>query len=74
MSILAAIRALLTRREKFKVLIALFAVLCSGLFQVFGVGSILPFVALLGNPKLVHTNNYLNWTYTTLALPARTTS
>lgn len=66
MNFLKAIRTLLTRREKFKALIALAAVLFAGLFQVFGVGSILPFVAILNNPTLIRTNHWLHWAYTTL--------
>ncbi|MDR3568441.1 MAG: ABC transporter ATP-binding protein [Syntrophobacteraceae bacterium] len=65
-STLRKIRILLTRREKFKMLVALAVVLFAGLFQVFSVGSILPYVALLSNPGLIRTNRWLHWFYVAL--------
>ena len=44
MGFLKGIRPLLTRREKFKALLALAVVLCAGTFEVFGVGSLMPLV------------------------------
>jgi ABC-type bacteriocin/lantibiotic exporter with double-glycine peptidase domain len=38
----------------------------SGLIEVAGIASIMPFLALITKPSLLETNKYLNWFYTTL--------
>ena len=66
MSLFKALRQLLIRREKYNVLLALVTVLFTGILQLGGVGSILPFVALLAKPEMVESNQYLHWAYTAL--------
>lgn len=41
----------------------LFMILCMAIFDVLGVASILPFMAVLTNPDLVETNQYLNYLF-----------
>jgi ABC-type multidrug transport system fused ATPase/permease subunit len=36
------------------------------LFEVISIGSVMPFLAVLGNPEIIETNEYLNKTYTYL--------
>jgi ABC-type multidrug transport system fused ATPase/permease subunit len=55
--------ALLDRREKRQFILILFAFLVMGFIELIGVGSISPFISVLSNPELIHTNEYLNRVY-----------
>ncbi|WP_111641482.1 ABC transporter ATP-binding protein [Marinimicrobium alkaliphilum] len=35
----------------------------SAIFQVLGIASIGPFIAIISNPEIIHTNSILSWTY-----------
>lgn len=37
--------------------------LASGIMQVFGIVSIMPFISVVSNPNIIHENEYLQWTY-----------
>ena len=50
---------LLTGEERFKAFALLILVLVMALLDVFGVASIMPFMALLANPELLETNEVL---------------
>jgi ABC-type multidrug transport system fused ATPase/permease subunit len=49
--------------QKKKFVILLFLILIMVLLDTFGAVFILPFIALLANPKLIETNRYLNYFY-----------
>lgn len=55
--------SLLGRRERWKLALLLGLAIVSGLVQVTGVGSVMPFVAVLANPDLIHENALLRWTH-----------
>ncbi len=57
---------LLTRRERRCLYLLLVAMTVSGLVEVAGIASIMPFLSLITNPDLVQDNRILNWFFTTL--------
>ena len=57
------ILVLLTKREKQKLVFVLIGMIIAGLFEVLGVGSILPFVSVISNPEIIQTNEYLSLAY-----------
>jgi ATP-binding cassette, subfamily B, bacterial PglK len=54
---------LLTPQERGRLIFILIIVLISGLLDVFGVASIMPFIAVLSKPELVETNTILASAY-----------
>jgi len=58
--------ALLDPRERRKLIFVFLGMLGAALLEVAGIASIMPFLALVGNPNLVHENEILRWLYTTL--------
>ena len=57
---------LLTRRERRRLYLLFVAMTISGLIEVVGIVSIMPFLSLITNPDLVQDNQILNWLFTTL--------
>jgi ABC-type multidrug transport system fused ATPase/permease subunit len=57
---------LLQEKKSFIILVSVFFV--TSLLETLGMLSILPFVAVLSNPKLIETNNFLNIVYQKTAL------
>jgi ATP-binding cassette, subfamily B, bacterial PglK len=57
---------LFTSHERLQVAQLLVMILIMALFDVIGVASIMPFMAVLSNPQLIETNTYLAATYTSL--------
>ena len=55
--------ALLTRREKRQGAWVLFMVLIMALLETIGVASVMPFLSVLSNPEVVHTNPWLSRVY-----------
>jgi ABC-type multidrug transport system fused ATPase/permease subunit len=55
--------ALLNRREKRQLILILFALLVMGFIELIGVGSISPFISVLSNPGIIHTNEYFRLIY-----------
>jgi ABC-type multidrug transport system fused ATPase/permease subunit len=55
---------LLNKREKRQLIFVLFALLVMGFIELIGVGSISPFISVVSNPSVIHTNAYLNKIYT----------
>lgn len=53
----------LSSNEKKKTIILLFLMVLMAFFEVLGVGSIMPFLSVLGNPESIETNKYLNYIY-----------
>ena len=55
--------ALLTPREKRQGILVFLMMVALAFFETAGVASIMPFLAVLGNPELVETNAALAWAY-----------
>lgn len=58
--------ALLTPHEKYRGMLVLVLVVFMALLETAGVASILPFLAVLGNPEVVETNPILSFLYSQL--------
>jgi ATP-binding cassette, subfamily B, bacterial PglK len=58
---------LLDGRERRLCVIVFALMLLVALFEVVGVASIMPFIAVLSNPQVIETNAYLAWAYETFA-------
>jgi ABC-type multidrug transport system fused ATPase/permease subunit len=58
------ILALLNKRERFQLIFVLFAMLITGFIELIGIGSISPFISVVSNPGIIHSNEYLNKAYT----------
>jgi ABC-type multidrug transport system fused ATPase/permease subunit len=56
---------LLNRGEKKLFLLSWLLMFMSGIMQVFGIVSIMPFISVITNTDLIYNNEYLNWFYTT---------
>jgi ABC-type multidrug transport system fused ATPase/permease subunit len=54
---------LLSSQEKKRAALLLILILFTVFIDVLGVASILPFIGLLANPKLIETNKYLSYLY-----------
>ena len=54
---------LLNSHEKRRALLLLLLMVLMAFLEVLGVGSIMPFLSVLGNPEVIETNKYLNWVY-----------
>jgi ABC-type multidrug transport system fused ATPase/permease subunit len=52
------------KREKNQLLFILLAMLVMGFIELLGVGSIGPFISIISNPDIIHSNAYLNKAYT----------
>ena len=63
MSTLIKILALLTEKEKKNFFILLFIILLMAFFDMLGIASIIPFLAVLTNPQLLETNLILSYIY-----------
>lgn len=57
----------LDRRERRNASLLFVMVLVMGLLEVVGIASIVPLIAVLSNPQIVHTNQYLATVYSGLA-------
>ena len=55
--------SLLTIKEQKKAVLLFFIMLLMALFETIGVASIMPFIAVLTNPEIIHTNHFLNSAY-----------
>jgi ATP-binding cassette, subfamily B, bacterial PglK len=65
-SIFKKILKLLDKRERKRLYMIFGAMSISGLIEVAGIASILPFLSLITNPELINDNRYLNWLYMSL--------
>ncbi len=57
---------ILSKKEKQKLALLVFALLFSSFIGVAGIASIMPFVSVLANPGVIKTNPILSWLYATL--------
>ena len=65
-SIFKKILKLMDKRERKRLYILFLVMSVSGLVEVAGIASILPFLSLITNPALINDNRILNWLYTIL--------
>jgi ABC-type multidrug transport system fused ATPase/permease subunit len=63
MEVLRKIIFVLSQKERTQALIVLMVILVTAFFDMIGVASIMPFIALLANPELIETNFFLNMLY-----------
>ena len=56
----AKVKDLLSPHEHKRVIILIFLVIIMAFFEMLGLASILPFIAVLSNPEVLETNNKLN--------------
>ena len=63
MRMIRQIFSLLNTKEKTQVFILLFGIIIRGLFEVVGVASIMPFIAVVSNPGIIDSNKYLSYAF-----------
>ena len=63
LSVILETFSLLSKKDKVKFYQLTLLLIVVGAFEVVGVASILPFVAILSNRKVIHSNEYLEWLY-----------
>jgi len=69
MSIYQNLQSILTPRERRLALLVLAMMFVNATITAFGVASIMPFLAVVGNPSVVHTNPILSWAYHFVGAP-----
>jgi ABC-type multidrug transport system fused ATPase/permease subunit len=57
---------LLAVEERWKVAVLFAAMLATGVLQVVGIASVMPFIGLVANPDLVQRNRWMHWAYDSL--------
>ncbi len=56
-------KVIFTKTELRKLVYIFIGILIMGLFEVVGVSSIVPFIAVITSPEVIHENTYLNSLY-----------
>ena len=56
-------KVIFTKAELIRLIYISIGILIMGLFEVVGVSSIAPFIAVVASPELIHENIYLNTLY-----------
>jgi ABC-type multidrug transport system fused ATPase/permease subunit len=59
------ILSLLTGKERRQLFWLSIAIVLMALVEVAGIASVMPFMAVVGNPEVVQTNQWINWVYRT---------
>ncbi|MDX9740776.1 MAG: ATP-binding cassette domain-containing protein [Gammaproteobacteria bacterium] len=67
---LVAVLRLLSRRERWQMVVILMFMLPNAMLQVAGVASVMPFIAVLAQPELVETNSVLSGLHRYMGSPA----
>ncbi|NNM67405.1 MAG: ABC transporter ATP-binding protein [Spirochaetales bacterium] len=62
----------MTRSEKIKMAIVFGGLIINGVFDVIGVGSVIPFLAVVGDPTIIQRNAALHWVYQFLGVQKET--
>ena len=57
------LKVIFTKTELRKLIYIFIGILIMGLFEVVGVSSVVPFIAVVTSPELIHENIYLNTLY-----------
>jgi ABC-type bacteriocin/lantibiotic exporter with double-glycine peptidase domain len=60
---ISLILALLTKKDKKRLVFVLFTLLLMGFIELIGIGSIGPFISVITDPNIIHTNTYLEKAY-----------
>jgi ABC-type multidrug transport system fused ATPase/permease subunit len=63
MEVFKKISYFLTPNERFRGLLILLMILIMAFIDMLGIASIMPFIAVLANPEIIETNNFLNSAY-----------
>ncbi len=63
-SIFFLICSLFDRRERREMYFIFIALIIRGVFEIVGVASIMPFMAVVSNSDVIQTNQFLKWAYT----------
>ncbi len=63
-SIFFLICSLFDRRERREMYFIFIALIIRGVFEIVGVASIMPFMAVVSNSDVIQTNKFLKWAYT----------
>lgn len=63
---LREILSLFNKREKIQLSFLLLGIMLRSVIEVAGVASIMPFIAVVANQEIIHTNKYLSMTYQVL--------
>lgn len=63
---ISRVLALLTAREKRRMMLLFLGVVAMAVFQVIGIASVMPFLSVVADPNTVENNPLINWVYTTL--------
>ena len=71
-TIFEKIYQILSTRERKQMYWLLFAILVMGLLETTGIASIMPFLAVLNNPEIIHTNKLLSHIYITSGATSQT--
>lgn len=66
------ILALLSRKERRRLLLLCVGIIILAVTEIAGIGSIGPFLAVATNPALIHSNEYLQWIYVTFGFTTDT--
>jgi ABC-type multidrug transport system fused ATPase/permease subunit len=56
----------LTKKDRKQLIFVILALLVMGFIELIGIGSIGPFISVISNPDIIHTNTYLNKVYVKL--------
>ncbi len=64
LNLIKQILQLLTPKQLKKIVFIQFAVIVTSIVELFGVTSIVPFMAVLTNPTVIEANRFLDWLYT----------
>jgi ATP-binding cassette, subfamily B, bacterial PglK len=66
LSVVPKLLALLPRRDRIRFFLLLMLLIALALTEMAGVASIMPFMAVVTNPEIIHTNQWLNTAYSAL--------
>jgi len=58
--------SLLTTGERKRLYLLIFLMIITAVIEVAGIASIMPFLSLISNPRIIQDNKYLNWVYESL--------
>ena len=61
--------SLFTKKEKQRLILVLLAILITGFIELLGVGSLGPFITIITNPSIIHSNAYLSVFYSRFNFP-----
>ena len=62
-SVVRKILSLLTKKERWQLFWLSLAIVLMAIVEVAGIASIMPFMAVVGNPEVIKTNQWINWVY-----------